>query len=124
MRREGYISLLMVLVVGGGLVLSLAGAAMRAATGAVNSSGIKDSWQGQNMAEACVEEILWKIKNNLTIPNSVTIEGKNCTVSNLANSGNLWSFSVQTNNNGWVKKFDINLERNGMINLLNWNEVK
>jgi len=76
--------------------------------------------------EACIEDALIKLNHDdstFSSFSSITLPEGSCTISNITNVGDTWSFRMSGQTSGHTKTFDIEADRGSTLDIINWKEI-
>lgn len=77
-----------------------------------------------NLADSCVEDALYKLGRDGMIPSAISLPEGDCSVTINLNDGQLWDFTVEAANGGYVKRINVNAERDTGVLITRYREIE
>ena len=122
MKQKGYIAFSSVLIISAviiiiGITLTL-----------TSISELQKSLSGRrreeviDRVEACVEDAMYSINTNNSLPATITLPEGTCGVTIDSNSGFNWTFTVTAATNGYTKSVQVTTTRATTITPVSWKE--
>ena len=122
MNNQGYIALTSLIVVTALVILIGISVSTLSINDLQSSFAAFRNEEGIDLIESCVEDALLRLNEEGSIPGSITIAGRTCSVTS-TQEGNNWDFTVESSNEGYTKKIRVTASRTSTVSITSWKEA-
>ncbi len=124
MNNKGYIALTSLIVVTALVILIGISVSALSINDLQSSFAALRNEETIDLVEACVEDALLKLNEEGSVPSSITIAGKTCSVALNSQVGSNWDFTVEGALEGYTKKIRVTASRISSVSITSWKEVQ
>ena len=123
MNNNGYIALTSLIVVTALVILIGISVSALSINDLQSSFAAFRNEEGIDLVESCVEDALLRLNEEGSIPGSITIAGRTCSVTLNSQVGSNWDFTVEATNEGYTKRIRVTASRTSTVSITSWKEA-
>ncbi|OGM78902.1 hypothetical protein A2382_03340 [Candidatus Woesebacteria bacterium RIFOXYB1_FULL_38_16] len=121
--QQGYIAIASVLVISA-VVLTIGTTVSLLSVNDIQSAlAGKKGEESLDWVEGCVEDALIRLNETNSIPATLSVLGETCSVTINSHSGHNWTFTVEKEVNGYLKKVQVSAIWGLTVEIVSWNEI-
>jgi len=122
-QQKGYIALSTVLITLALVLLIGVSTSLLSINDLLSVNSGKISNQSLNIAEACVEDVLYRLNETGTIENGLfSLLDTTCSVTLNSHTGNDWDFTVSTEVESYYKNVRVNATKDTVVTVNSWQD--
>lgn len=121
--KKGYVALSSILVIAAVVVIIGVSVSLLAISEAQMSLAAKKGHESLQLTDGCAEEVLLYLNRRGFLPSTITTPEGVCSVTQNAQAGNQWIFTVYGTFEGYHKKIQVTATRDSVVSINSWKEV-